>query len=109
MVQFYTAIIQNILSLSITTWYGNTPKHTLHRLERVIKRASKIINHKLPTLDSIYIHHTTTRASKIIQDPLHPAHHLFQRLPSGRRFRSLGKRTVRFNNSFPSAVRLLNA
>ena len=54
MVQFYTAsaIIQNILCLSITTWYGNTPKHTLHRLNRIIKRASKIIKHELPTLDS---------------------------------------------------------
>ena len=62
MVQFYTAIIQNILSLSITIWYSNTPKHTLHRLGRVIKRASKIINHTLPTLDSIYKHRSVTRA-----------------------------------------------
>ena len=112
MIQFYTAIIQNILCLSITSWYGNTPKHTLHRLNRVIKRASKIIKHNLPTLDSLYQHHSITRATKIIQDPSHPANHLFRRLPSRRRitYESLGRRTKRFNDSFfPSAVRLLNS
>ncbi|KAI1886499.1 hypothetical protein AGOR_G00196380 [Albula goreensis] len=45
-------------------------------MDRIITRASKIIGCKLPTLDSIYAQRAILRASKIKDDPLHPAHHL---------------------------------
>lgn len=42
LVQFYTAIIQIVLTSSITVWYGNTDSHTKKRLERVVLKALKI-------------------------------------------------------------------
>src|SRR4029434_8479042 len=43
---------------------------------------------------------TSKRAGKIIADPSHPGQHLFQRLPSGRRFRAIKTKTSRHLNSF---------
>ncbi len=41
--------------------------------------------------------------------PSHPAHSLFERLPSGRRYRALRTRTTRHRNSFfPQAIHLMN-
>lgn len=44
-----------------------------------------------------------------MKDPTHPAHTLFNLLPSGRRYRSLHTKTARHKNSFfPIATMLLN-
>ncbi len=49
------------------------------------------------------------RAGKITLDPSHPAHSLFELLPSGRRYRALSTRTTRHRNSFfPQAIHLMN-
>ncbi len=41
--------------------------------------------------------------------PSHPAHSLFELLPSGRRYRALSTRTTRHRNSFfPQAIHLMN-
>ncbi len=41
--------------------------------------------------------------------PSHPAHSLFELLPSGRRYRALSTRTTRHRNSFfPRAIHLMN-
>ncbi len=42
-------------------------------------------------------------------DPSHPAHSLFELLPSGQRYRALSTRTTRHRNSFfPQAIHLMN-
>ncbi len=43
LIKFYTAIIQIILSLSDIVWFGNSSKHTMKSMDRIITRASKII------------------------------------------------------------------
>ena len=35
-----------------------------------------------------------------LRDSLHPAHHLFELLPSGKRYKSIKTRTTRFVSSF---------
>ncbi len=48
------------------------------------------------------------KACKITLDPSHPAHSLFDLLPSGRRYRALSTRTTRHRNSFfPQAIHLM--
>lgn len=109
LLQFYTAIIESILTSSITVWYGSTDSNSRKKLQRIVKKSSKIIGTPLPSVESLYLKRTTKRANKIISDPSHPAHHLFQLLPSGRRYRSMATKTSRFKNSFfPSAIRTLN-
>lgn len=83
LVRFYQSIIESIITSSITVWYGNTDSHSLHRIQRIVSKASRIINSLLPSIHSIYLQRTSKRAKKIISDHSHPANHLFQCLPSG--------------------------
>lgn len=64
LVPFYTAIIQSILTVSITFWYGSPSKHTIQKMERVITKPSKITGCNLPSLDSIYTQHIIKRTSQ---------------------------------------------
>ena len=109
LVQFYRAIIESVLSFSITTWYGNTSQAGKDDLHRVVKTASKIIGTELPNLNDIYKERTKGKAKAIMSDNTHPSHHLFQSLPHEVRFRSIMCKTERFRLScYPNAIRTLN-
>ncbi len=105
--QFYSAIIESVLCTSITVWFSSATKSDLRRLRRVVRTAERIIGTTLPTLQELYLSRVSKRAGKITLDPSHPAHSLFELLPSGRRYRALCTRTTRHRNSFfPQAVHL---
>ncbi len=107
--QFYSAIIESVLCTSITVWFSSATKSDLRRLRRVVWTAEQIIDTTLPTLQELYLSRVSKRAGKITLDPSHPAHSLFELLPSGRRFRALSTRTTRHRNSFfPQAIHLMN-
>ncbi|ROL55387.1 hypothetical protein DPX16_0565 [Anabarilius grahami] len=107
--QFYSAIIESILCTSITVWFSSATKSDLRRLQRVVRSAERIIGTTLPTLQELYLSRVRKRAKKITLDPSHPAHSLFELLPSGRRYRALSTRTTRHRNSFfPQAIHLMN-
>ena len=109
MVQFYSSIIESILTSSITIWYAGATAKDKSRLQRVIRSAEKVIGCNLPSLQELHASRTLRRAGKIVADPSHPSHKLFQSLPSGRRLRSIRTRTSRHKNSFfPSAIGLIN-
>ena len=67
--------------------------------DRVVKTASKIVGSELNSLTAIYNDRSEKRVSKITSDQTHPAHHLFDCLPSGKRFRNIRTKTNRFRNS----------
>ncbi len=67
---------------------------------RVVRTAERIIGTTLPNLQELYSSRVSKRADKITLDPSHPAHSLFELLPSGRRYRALSTRTTRHRNSF---------
>ncbi|XP_076594378.1 uncharacterized protein LOC143325287 [Chaetodon auriga] len=100
MVHFYTAIIESILTSSITIWYTAATTEDKGRLQRVIQFAEKAINCNLPSLQDPYTSRTLRRAGKIVADPSHPGHKLFESLPSGRRLRSIRTKTSCHKNSF---------
>ncbi|TWW68787.1 hypothetical protein D4764_19G0005850 [Takifugu flavidus] len=78
--QFYTAIIESILTSSITV--------DRLRLQRVVRAAEKVIGCRLPSIQDLYISRTRRCAGRL---------------------RSIRTRTSRYTNSFfPSAIRLLN-
>ena len=108
LVNFYRAIIESILTRSITVWFGSATQRDIDKLKSVIRNAEKIIGTGLPSLHSIYISRTEKRTCAIMKESSHPASHLFQFLPSKRRLRTFyGNK--RFTNSFyPSAVRIFN-
>ena len=110
LIQFYTAVIESVLCTSITVWFGSATKLDRNRLQRTVRSAERIIGADLPTIQDLYNIRARKRAGKIIADPSHPGHNLFQLLPSGRRYRSLHTKTTRHRNSFfPLAVTLMNS
>ena len=110
MTQFYTTIIESILTHSIITWFPAAAAKDQAKLQRVIKSAERVIGTPLPSLKSLHDTRALKRASKIIADPTHPGNCLFSILPSGRRLRVPRTRTTRHRLSFfPTAVRLINA
>ena len=109
MVHFYTAIIESILTSSITIWYAAATVKDRSRLQRIIRWAEKVIGCNLPSLQDLYTSRTLKCARKIMADPSHPGHDLFVTLPSGKRLRSVKTKTSRHKSSFfPSAIGLLN-
>ncbi len=107
--EHYSAIIESVLCTSITVWFSSASKSDLRRLRRVVRTAERIIGTTLPTLQELYLSRVRKRSGKITLDPSHPAHSLFEQLPSGRRYRALSTSTTRHRNSFlPQAIHLMN-
>ncbi|KAI2666636.1 putative RNA-directed DNA polymerase from transposon BS [Labeo rohita] len=107
--QFYSAIIESVLCSSITVWFGSATKTDIRRLQWTVRAAERIIGIPLPNLHDLYTSRVRKRAKKITLDPSHPAHSLFELLPSGRRYRALCTKTARHKNSFfPQAISHLN-
>ena len=109
MVKFYTAIIESILTLSITVWFPAATDKDKARVERVIRSAERVTGHALPSLKSLYEVRVERRARKIMKDPSHPGHGLFEVLRSGKRLRLREAKLERHRLSFyPAVVRLIN-
>ena len=103
--QFYHAAIESILTFSITVWYSSACQKDKDQLERIVWTASKIIGSDMKPIASIHSLWSDRKVMAIVQDTSHPANHLFQPLPSGRRYRAMRARTSRFQNSFyPQAI-----
>ncbi len=85
--QFYSAIIESVLCSSITVWFGSATKTDIRRLQRTFRTAERIIGAPLSNLQDFYISRVRKRAKKVTLDPSHPAHSLFELLPSGWRYR----------------------
>ena len=109
LLQFYTAVIESVLCSSITVWFGAATRQDRFRLQRTVRTAERIIGVPLPSIQDLYCSRTQRRAENIVRDSTHPAHGLFELLPSGKRLRALRTRTSRHRSSFyPSAVSILN-
>ncbi len=48
LIQFYSAIIESVLCMSITVWFSSSTKSDLKRLRRVVRTAERIIGTTLP-------------------------------------------------------------
>ncbi|KAK3513377.1 hypothetical protein QTP70_014205 [Hemibagrus guttatus] len=88
--QFYSAVIESVLCMSITVWFGSATKSDMRRLQRTVRTAERIIGAPLPTLQELYTSRMRKRAQKTTLDP---SHLLFDLLPSGRRYRAATTRT----------------
>ena len=95
MVHFYTAIIESILTSSITIWYAAATAKDKSRLQRIMHTAEKVIDCNLPTLEDLHTSRSLRRARKIVADSSHPGHSMFQSFSSGRRLQSIRTNTTR--------------
>ena len=105
--RFYRAVIESVLSFSITLWFGRVSQDEINQIEPVVKNASKLIGSNMPSIRSRS--RSLRKSKRIVQDAYHPANHLVELLPSGKRYSCIKTKTTRFNNSFYSqALRFLN-
>ncbi len=81
LIQFYSAIIESVLCMSITVWFSSATKSDLRRIRRVVQTTERFIGTSLPTLQELYLSRVSKRAGKITLDPSQPAHSLFELLP----------------------------
>ena len=54
LIHFYRAVIESVLTFSITVWYGNASQRDKESLDRIVKIAVKIIGCELPSIESLY-------------------------------------------------------
>ncbi|KAK7910081.1 hypothetical protein WMY93_014765 [Mugilogobius chulae] len=110
LLSFYRCSIESILTHDMLVWYSSCSALDKKTLDRVVKSAQDIIRTTLPSLPDLYRNRCLRRAKGIIQDSSHPAHSLFEVLPSGRRYRTIKSHTSRLTNSFyASAIKALNS
>ncbi len=107
--QFYSAIIESVLCTSITVWFSSATKSDLRRLRRVVRTAERIMGITPPHSPRTVLIQREQKDWQNHSGPSHPAHSLFELLPSDRCYRALSTRTTRHRNSFfPQAIHLMN-
>ncbi len=81
-------------------WFGSATKTDIRRLQRTVRTPERITGAHQPSLQEVYTSRVRKRAKKVTLDPSHPAHSLFELLPSSQRYRSLNTKTTRDIISF---------
>uniref|UniRef100_A0AAV2K1I5 Alkylated DNA repair protein AlkB homologue 8 N-terminal domain-containing protein n=1 Tax=Knipowitschia caucasica TaxID=637954 RepID=A0AAV2K1I5_KNICA len=56
LVQFYTAIIESILTSSVTVWFAGATVRDKQRLQRIVRSAEEVIGRSLPSLQDLAVH-----------------------------------------------------
>ncbi len=94
----YTLPSLNLSSAHQTVWLSSATKSDLRRLRRVVRTAERIIGTTLPTLQELYSFRVSKMAGKINLDYSHPAHSLFELLPSGRHYSDTTRQSSEHQN-----------
>ncbi|XP_078023582.1 uncharacterized protein LOC144462780 [Epinephelus lanceolatus] len=69
MVHFCSAIIESIVTSSITIWYAAATAKDKSRLQRIIRSTEKVIGCNLPSLQDLYVSRTCTPPGSVrLQD-----------------------------------------
>uniref|UniRef100_A0A8C6P5X3 Reverse transcriptase domain-containing protein n=1 Tax=Nothobranchius furzeri TaxID=105023 RepID=A0A8C6P5X3_NOTFU len=106
---FYHCSVESTFTYSLSVWYAGSTAEDRKAVQRTINTAQRSIGCTLPSLEAISRTRCLKRTAAILRDPTHPAHCLFDLLPSGRRFRSVKPHTTRLSNSFfPWTIRTFN-
>ena len=107
---FYHSFIESVLTFSFISWFYSISLQDRTRLLGITKVCSKITGHPIRALSAFCDQQTIRNAHRILYDPSHTLHSVFEWLPSGRRLRCPCCRTQRRRATFvPTAFQLLNS
>ena len=101
---FYFALVQNVISFGIACWGGNVSMGDQKKIDKVIKRAEKIIDTELPHVSELYERFADKILENIIKDTNHPLSHEFPSSKRSGRYLCLKTRTERYRKSFIPAM-----
>ena len=106
---FYHSIVESVAVFGIAVWGGNMAKKDRKKIEKVRRRACKIIGKSLGSWESVYSNRVKGLGARILKDIEHPLNPCFRLLPSSRRIQQIKAKRTRFANSFVAqAIRMLN-
>ena len=108
---FYSSVIGSVVSFGLTCWGGNLKSSDRERVDRVIRKAGKLIGQTQDDLHSLYHKRVHSRMMAIIKDETHPMWHDFanSKIERSGRFRVPKLTTERYRNTFfPIAIKKLN-
>ena len=107
---FYKSVVESVAISCIIVWFKALTVNDIKSLKRIKRQAERIIGIKLESFDEIYCNRVIKKVKCILEDESHPLSHLYQVLPSGKRFKSISCKTKRSAQSFlPTSVSLCNA
>uniref|UniRef100_A0AAV2MPX5 TGF-beta family profile domain-containing protein n=1 Tax=Knipowitschia caucasica TaxID=637954 RepID=A0AAV2MPX5_KNICA len=69
LVQFYTAIIESILTSSITVWFAGATVRDKQRLQRIVRSAEEVIGRSLPSLQDLALRKEGERKGETPNSP----------------------------------------
>ncbi len=67
MLNFYRAVIESMLTFSLTAWFGSSTVQQRSRICNIIRAASKSIGCDLPTIDEIYVSRLQEKSLRGVQ------------------------------------------
>ena len=104
---FYMSIIESIVCFGISCWGSSICMEDKHRIEGIIRKASKIIKSDLNSFDYLYEKFCHKKFINITNDKSHPLCDSFQKSGRSGHFLQPAARTERYLNTFvPSSVRV---
>lgn len=97
-----------MLTFSFTCWFHSISLQNRTRLLTITKVCSKIIGHPVRALSAFCGQQTIYTAYRILHNPLHILHSVFEWLPSGSRLHCPGCRTQRQRATFVPIIVMLS-
>ena len=109
---FYSSVVCSVLTFGLSCWGGNLNKFDRGRVDRITRRAGRVVGKELDSFDTLYRKRISDKLTDITDDSTHPLRPDIDslRIVRSGRFRIPKARTYRYLNSFvPAAVRSYNA
>ena len=106
----YKSLIESILSFNVVTWHNYLNLRQKNKINGIIKMCSRIVGENGSSISQLYNVSLKRKARQCTSDEKHPLYKMFERMPSGRRYRTpLAKKTLYKKSFVPSAVSLINS
>ena len=106
---FYVSVVSSVLFYAVVCWGGNARQRDTAKLDRLIRRASRVTGAQLDSVVAMAERRTLAKMLSILDNVSHPLHTaLYSRKSEfSERFLSVSCKTDRYMNSFiPRAIRL---
>ena len=99
---FFSSVVCSVLTFGVTCWGGNITQRDKDKLDRIIRKAGRVIGSNQDTFTDIYNDRLIRKVTSIFDDDSHPLRQEFDKLLIGRsgRLRTPRVRTTRFQKAF---------
>ena len=106
---FYRSVVESLLTFCLTAWGGNTRIKDKEKINRLIRKASKLSSYDFHYLNELYHISCSRKINTISQDSQHPMHSQIKRSARSNRPLLLLCNKEKYKRSFlPSSIKLLS-